>query len=84
MPQIVLAKNKRQISRLYFVGVHARLTHEVLGLDQEACHYSKPFGLADLAASSALKRHCNSALWLQALRLEYAATSTIAQFRFKI
>ena len=40
-------------------------------------------GLADLAASSALKRHCNSALWLQALRLEYAATSTIAQFRLK-
>jgi hypothetical protein len=37
----------------------------------------------DLTAPSSLKRICNSSLWLHALRLESAATSKIAQVRFK-
>jgi len=36
----------------------------------------------DLTASSELKCFRNSTLWLHALRLESAITSTIAQFRF--
>ena len=44
----------------------------------------KPFGIAYLTASSALKRFRNSKLWLHALRLESAVTSTITQFRFKL
>ncbi len=50
-------------------------------LGSRAWHNSKPFGLADLAASSALKRNRNILLWLHALRLESTATSTIVSFR---
>ena len=43
-------------------------------IGSEGVSQFETLGLADLTASSVLKHPCNSTLWFQALRLEYAAT----------
>jgi len=43
-----------------------------------------PFRSADLTASAALQNICGNILQLHALRLAYAANSTLAKFRWKI
>jgi len=53
-------------------------TIEMLPLLLQDC---LPFGSTDFTASAALQGICGSALQLYALRLAYAANSTLAKFR---